>query len=110
MQHIFLIFHLVHLHAQRNFSGVRELDSVAEQVYQDLAKLVRIPLHNLRHLTFDFIQKLQLLFGCSQCEGFQYGFQTGSEIKVTDFQIAFPSFDFGEVKNVVDHAEQRIAR
>ena len=86
-----------------------ELDSVGEQVDQDLTQAGHITIHSGRHLLVQQVGQVQALLGGSGCEQIKSRLQAITQVKGLMLQVQFASFDFGEVQNVIDDGQQRVA-
>ena len=103
-------FNCFDVNFQRDFTLICELDSIANQVHNDLAQSVGIPTCHFRHLGGHLAQKLDSFFVAPESKRLQRGFEMVAHIEIHHFQINFSGLDFGEIQNVVDDRQQGISR
>lgn len=89
---------------------MRELDSVADQVVQDLPQALRVTDEPIREIIGDVRTELHPF-----CVGLGRKWLDGARHEVADMKLSVDDFKFGclylrEVENVVDDREQRVRR
>src|SRR5205085_12533019 len=91
-----------------HFAMLRKLDSIADQVDDDLPQPAGITDQVVGDVGEDVAGQLQALFVRAQGEGLHRIAEAVAEREGDVVQIELARFDLGEVENVVDDIEERI--
>ena len=86
-----------------------ELDGVAQQVDEHLAQLALVAMHLHGHLCAALQLHMQALGLGTQTENFGHIVQQQVQVEIRQVELQPPGFDFGQVKDVVDQAQQVLA-
>ena len=97
------------LHANFHLALRGELHAVGHEVYQNLAQPGDVADHRLGCVRVELIKQVQAFFGRFGRQQIQRFLNASAQIKWTIFQVQFARFDFGEIEDVVNDREQRLA-
>ena len=97
---------LVNPYGQAAFLG--ELETVADQIYQDLTQALGVPLHPPRDIGVNMVGQLQALEVRLQSHCFQRIHEPFVEVEFGRVQLQLAGLDLREIQNLVDHPEQGV--
>ena len=86
-----------------------ELHRVVEHVQQDLADAADVADDRLRDTVVDLGAELEPLGRCERADQGEHAVDTCAEVEGCALELHAPGFDLGEVEDVVDDREQRLA-
>ena len=93
-----------------DFSLMRKLDGISDQVHHHLAEAAEVAAQDVRHFRRNLAEQFQPFFVCAYGDRSQGGFEVVAQAEIQGLQVDFPRLDLGEVKNVIDHGEKCIRR
>ena len=104
--HVFRLL-VFHGDADRHLTCRCELDGVARQVGENLAQTAWITAQQRGHIRIGGADQLQALLVRLHGQSGGEVVQKARQIEVQHLQVELLGLDFGEIKNVVNQAEQR---
>ena len=97
-------------HFQHDLAALRELDGIVDEIDHDLPQSMVVAHDPSGHVVMDMAGQLQPLLVGADGERFHRVAQAFAEVELLAFQHELLGLDLGEVEDVVDHAEQGLAR
>ena len=97
-------------HRQHHLAGFGELDRVGQQVEQDLPQPRHVAIQRRWHLVFEDIGDVKVLLGGTAADQVERRFDAFTQVEGMHLDVHPPGLDLGEVEDVVDDRQQRIAR
>jgi len=92
-----------------DLAASRELDGIADEVRENLAKARHVSGHELRHARLDEVAEVQPLLRGRRAEQVESSFDALVEIERLRLEIEPARLDLREVEDVVDQHEQHVA-
>src|ERR1035437_6527305 len=89
-----------------NFALSSELDSVADQIDDNLPQPGGVGDQVFRHLRADVAGQFQTLLVGAEGQGLDGGHQAVPQSELDGIQLQLASFDFGEIEDIVDDGER----
>jgi hypothetical protein len=86
-----------------------ELHRVGQQIEQDLAQPRYVRADRDRHLALEQIRRVELLLGRAPPDQIERGLHAFAQVERLRLDVHAPGLDLGEVEDVVDDGEQRVA-
>ena len=96
--------------AELDLARGRELQRVREQVEDDLADPARVAEHAGRELVVHRVDQLDVVIGRRRREQVEGAFDDPPQVHRLGVELDLAGLDLGEVEDVVDDGQQRIAR
>ena len=87
-----------------------EFHGIAHQVGDDLAQAAFVRADRLRHLRRHNSGDFHILVIAALAQKLGHAAQHGAQIDIAYVQTQHPGFDLGEIQNVADQVQQRLAR
>ena len=88
-----------------DFPVVGELDGVADEVVENLAKASGVTNRCTRDVTMDVEGQFQALFLGTHCKRLHNVCQTAPQIEFDEIKIEFPGLDLREIEDFIDDGE-----
>ena len=97
------------LDADGHFAGRGELDGVSEEVHQDLPQAPAVAAHHAAGGRGNVAENLNLFLPGLEAHGLHGLFHEPAQIEVLLVQFQLASLDLGEVEDVIDQGQERLA-
>ncbi len=97
------------LDADGHLAGRGEFDGVSNEVHQELTQASAVAAHRTAGLRGDMAEDLDLFLTGLEGHGLHGLFHEPAQIEVVFVQLQLAGFDLGEVEDVVDQGQERLA-
>ena len=109
MQHVSAVWARGKTHADDDFAGFGELDRVTYEVEHDLTQTPRIAVHHQRDIEADIGEQFNALGVGFQRVDLDRLLDDVEQIEFDVLERELLGFDLGQIENVVDLTQQRLA-
>ena len=92
----------------QHVAALSELDSVIDEVYEDLPEAQRITHEVRRDVVLRGDEELEILFVCLLADDVRQIVENVFELEVGFLDVELTGLDLGEIEDVIDDAEQRL--
>src|SRR6185436_3826841 len=103
-----VVITLLSENANDDFTGLREFDRVAKQIYQHLPETAGVANDGLRDTGFEETCQFQAFLSRANTERGHGILQTFPQVEADWLQLHFPGFNLREIEDVVDDVEKGI--